>query len=77
LIADLQVRTPSGGVHVILPPAAENRDVIPLGPETLQALYRGWQVQRAGTRRSKRSGFTAIKPPRQLDTAQPALNVSD
>ncbi len=77
LIADLQVRTPSGGVHVILPPAAENREVIPLGPETLQALYRGWQVQRAGARRSKRSGFTAIKPPRQLDTAQPALNVSD
>jgi len=77
LIADLQVRTPSGGVHVILPPAAENREVIPLGPETLQALYRGWQVQRAGGGRSKRSGFTAIKPPRQLDTAQPALNVSD
>jgi hypothetical protein len=75
LIADLQVRTPSGGVHVILPPAAENREVIPLGPETLQSLYRGWQVQRG--RRTKRSGFTAIKPPRQLDTAQPALNVSD
>jgi len=79
LIADLQVRTPSGGVHVILPPAAENREVIPLGPETLQALYRGWQVQRGGggRGRSKRSGFTAIKPPRQLDTAQPALNVSE
>jgi hypothetical protein len=38
-------------------------------------LYQGWQVQRG--RRTKRSGFTAIKPPRQLDTAQPALNVSD
>ena len=75
LIGDLQVRTPSGGVHVILPPAAENREVIPLAPETLQTLYRGWQVQRGGgTRRSKRSGFTAIKPPRRLDTA---LNVSD
>ena len=60
---------------MILPPAAENREVIPLGPETLQALYRGWQVERG--RRSKRSGFTAIKPPRQLDTAQPALNVSE
>jgi len=46
--------------------------VIPLAPEALQTLYRGWQVQRG--RRSKRSGFTAIKPPRQLDTA---LNVSD
>jgi hypothetical protein len=75
LIADLQVRTPSGGVHVLLPPAAENREVIPLAPEALQSLYRNWQVQRG--RRSKRSGFTAIKPPRQLDTAQPALNVSD
>jgi hypothetical protein len=75
LVADLQVRTPSGGVHVVLPPAAENREVIPLAPEALQTLYRGWQVERG--RRSKRSGFTAIKPPRQLDTAQPALNVSD
>ena len=72
LIADLQVRTPSGGVHVILPPAHENRGVIPLAPEALQTLYRGWQVQTG--RRSKRSGFTAIKPPRQLDTA---LNVSE
>jgi hypothetical protein len=77
LIADLQVRTPSGGVHVVLPPAAENREVIPLAPEALQTLYRGWQVQRSAGRRSKRAGFTAIKPPRQLDTAQPALNVSD
>jgi len=72
LIADLQVRTATGGVHVVLPPATENREVIPLAPEALQTLYRGWQVQRG--RRSKRSGFTAIKPPRQVDTA---LNVSD
>ena len=77
LIADLQVRTPSGGVHVVLPPDAEQREVIPLAPETLQSLYRGWQVQRGNGRRAKRSGFTAIKPPRQQDTAQPALNVSD
>ena len=75
LIADLQVRTPSGGVHVVLPPENANHGVIPLGPEALQALYRGWQVQRG--RRSKRSGFTAIKPPRQVDTAQQSLNVSD
>jgi hypothetical protein len=75
LIADLQVRTPSGGVHVILPPANENREVIPLAPDALQTLYRGWQLQRG--RRSKRSGFTAIKPPRQADTVQSALNVSD
>ncbi len=72
LIADLQVRTPSGGVHVVLPPEAPSRGVIPLAPEALQTLYRGWQVQNG--RRSKRSGFTAIKPPRQVDTAR---NVSD
>jgi len=72
VIADLQVRTPSGGVHVILPPEHSSRGVIPLGPEALQALYQGWQVQRG--RRSKRSGFTAIKPPRQVDTAR---NVSE
>jgi hypothetical protein len=72
LIADLQSRTQSGGVHVVLPAGAHSREVIPLAPEALQALYRGWQLQRS--RRSKRSGFTAIKPPRQLDTA---LNVSE
>jgi hypothetical protein len=75
LIADIQVRTPSGGVHVVLPPAAETRGVIPLAPEALQTLYRGWQIQRG--RRSKRSGFTAIKPPRQHDTVPAALNVSE
>ncbi|HET9384054.1 MAG TPA: hypothetical protein VFO67_02825 [Gemmatimonadales bacterium] len=75
LIADLQVRTPSGGVHVVLPAAAEHREVIPLAPEALQGLYRGWQVH-AG-RKSKRSGFVAIKPPRQVDTVQSALNVSE
>jgi len=75
LIADLQVRTPSGGVHVVLPAAAEHREVIPLEPEALQTLYRGWQVQRG--RKSERSGFTAIKPPREVDTVQTALNVSE
>jgi len=75
LIADVQIRTPSGGVHVVLPPAAETRGVIPLAPEALQTLYRGWQIQRG--RRSKRSGFTAIKPPRQHDTAPAVLNVSE
>jgi len=77
LIADLQVRTPSGGVHVVLPPAAEHREIIPLAPEALQTLYRGWQVQRGNSRKSKRAGFTAIKPPRQVDTVQTALNVSE
>lgn len=77
LIADLQVRTPSGGVHVVLPPAAEHREIIPLAPEALQALYRGWQLQRGNSRKTKRVGFTAIKPPRQVDTVQTALNVSE
>jgi hypothetical protein len=73
LVTDLQARTRSGGVHVVLPPpSGASREVIPLAPEALQTLYRDWQVQR--TRRSKRSGFTATKPPRQLDTA---LNVSE
>jgi len=71
LIADLQARTRSGGVHVVLS-AGASREVIPLGPEALQTLYSGWQLQRS--RRSKRSGFTATKPPRQLDTAS---NVSE
>ena len=73
LIADLQTRTRSGGVHVVLSAGASGRGgVIPLGPEVLQALYGGWQLQRS--RRSKRSGFTATKPARQLDTAS---NVSE
>jgi len=71
LIADLQVRTRSGGVHIILSGGA-SRHVIPLAPEALQGLYSGWQVQ--GNRRSKRSGFIATKPPRQADTAS---NVSE
>ncbi len=71
LISDLQARTRSGGVHVVLS-AGASREVIPLAPEALQALYGGWQLQRS--RRSKRSGFTATKPPRQADTAS---NVSE
>jgi hypothetical protein len=71
LISDLQARTRSEGVHVVLS-AGASREVIPLAPEALQAMYGGWQLQRS--RRSKRSGFTATKPPRQLDSAS---NVSD
>ncbi|MDP3911764.1 MAG: hypothetical protein Q8Q14_15375 [Gemmatimonadales bacterium] len=76
LIGDLQARTQTGGVHVVLPAestSGSRGDVISLGPEALQALYRGWQVQRAGSR-TKRGGFAAIKPPRQLDTVR---NVSE
>ena len=71
LIADLQGRTRSGGVHVVLA-ASASRQVIPLAPEVLQGLYGGWQVH--GNRRSKRGGFTATKPPRQADTVS---NVSE
>ncbi|MGH7606396.1 MAG: hypothetical protein ACREME_03570 [Gemmatimonadales bacterium] len=73
LIADLQARTQTGGVHVVLP-SAGGREVIPLAPEALQTLYRGaagWQIQPS---RSKRGGFTALKPPRQRDAT---ANVSD
>jgi len=72
LLAELQVRTRPGGVHVILPiPTAT--EVIPLAPEALQAQYGGWEIVRR--RRGKASaGFTATKPERQLDTA---LNVSE
>jgi hypothetical protein len=75
LINEVQSRTQSGGVHIVLPNGTATRGVIPLAPEALQTLYRNWQVQRG--RKSKRSGFTAIKPPRQHDTAQSRANVSD
>ena len=72
LIGELQNRTRTGGVHVILP-GGGTPGVIPLAPESLQALYRGWQLQRPRSKRGA-GGFAAIKPPRQGDTA---LNVSD
>src|SRR3989440_4018893 len=72
LLAELQLRTRPGGVHVILPSPAV-REVIPLAPEALQSQYGGWEGVRR--RRGKASaGFTATKPERQLDTA---LNVSE
>lgn len=74
LIGDLQVRTQTGGVHLVLPSyesGSRGGDVIPLAPEALQSLYRGWQVQKG---RAKRGGFIATKPPRQVDTVR---NVSE
>ena len=72
LLAELQLRTRPGGLHVILPSPTAS-EVIPLAPEALQAQYGGWEIVRR--RRGKASaGFTATKPERQLDTA---LNVSE
>ena len=72
LLAELQLRTRPGGLHVILPSPTAS-EVIPLAPEALQAQYGGWEIVRR--RRTKASaGFTATKPERQLDTA---LNVSE
>ena len=56
----------------MLPSPAAN-EVIPLGPEALQAHYGGWHITRR--RRTKAgAGFTATKPERQADTA---VNVSE
>jgi len=76
LIADLQARTRSGGLHIIL---ATNRGaprgVIPLAAESLQSAYRGWDVEpRKRVGRGGGGGFTATKPARQADTR---ANVSD
>jgi hypothetical protein len=69
LIAELQTRTRSGGVHIILPsPPPPAAHVIPLAPEALQTLYGGWEITRR--RRAKTgAGFSATKPERQADTA--------
>ncbi len=72
LLAELKTRTRPGGVHVVLPSPSAS-EVIPLGPEALQAHYDGWDITRR--RRAKAgAGFTATKPERQLDTA---ANVSE
>jgi len=71
LVGDLQVRTRSCGVHVMLP-QAETPAVIRLEPESLESLYRGWDIERA--KKSDRGAFVATRSERRLDTA---ANVSD
>jgi hypothetical protein len=71
LVGDLQARTRSCGVHVMLPPA-ETPAVIRLEPESLESLYRGWQIERA--KKNDRGAFVATRAERRLDTA---ANVSD
>ena len=61
LVADLQQRTATGGVHVVLPiPEVEPERVIPIVPEWLQVHYHGWEIHRRS--RSRGAGFAASKP---------------
>ena len=66
-VTDLQHRTRAGGVHLVLP-AAPGR-AIPLGAESLQSYYRGWQIE-PRKRGGRALGFLATKLERQLDTAR-------
>lgn len=73
LVADLQSRTPPGGVHVVLPSRRETgAAVIPIGSDALLALYAEWQIERRP--RGRRGGFAASKPERHSDTQ---MNVSE
>jgi hypothetical protein len=61
LVTDLQIRTPPGGVHIVLPwESVEDKGVIPIATDTLLALYASWQVERRP--RGRRGGFAATKP---------------
>jgi hypothetical protein len=73
LVEDLQARTPPGGVHVVLSArGAAGAGVIPIGTDTLLALYDGWRIERRP--RGRRGAFAAAKPERQSDTQ---VNVSE
>lgn len=63
----LQTRTRPGGVHLVVS-AEREKQVIPIAPEALQRLYAGWHIVRRA-RQPRGSGFAAIKPERQSDTA--------
>ena len=58
-------------MHVLLAPR-EAPEVIRLEPESLESLYRGWEIERA--KKSDRGAFVATRAERRLDTA---ANVSD
>jgi hypothetical protein len=67
LVADLQARTPPGGVHIVLPwDSVEDKSVISIATDTLLALYASWQVQRRP--RGRRGGFAASKPAGRAET---------
>jgi hypothetical protein len=69
LLRDLQARTRPGGFHFVLP-AGGAPQVLSFAEGALHTAYdeAGWAIER---RRSHRvgSGFVAIKPTRQTDTA--------
>lgn len=67
LIEDLQLRTPPGGVHIVLPLPPRTQPT-----ETLLELYAAWHIERRP--RGRRSGFAASKPAGQSDTE---VNVSE
>ena len=67
LVADLQTRTPPGGVHIVLPwETIEDKAVIPIATDTLLELYGAWQVERRP--RGRRGGFAAAKPTGRAET---------
>ncbi|HWZ27619.1 MAG TPA: hypothetical protein VNX15_03605 [Gemmatimonadales bacterium] len=67
LVRGLQARTTPGGLHIILSVDPDGPRVLPLAPDSLQAHYVEWQVERR-KRRTRGEGFVATKPVRQSDT---------
>lgn len=65
-VRDLQTRTPTGGVHLVVPPV-HTPEVLPIAPDSLQRLYAEWQIVRR-PHSQRGAGFAAIKPESQNDT---------
>jgi hypothetical protein len=58
-IKALTDRTPSGGVHIILPRPASD-DVVPFAAEWIERHYEGWRISRIGVPNGAR-WFTAVR----------------
>jgi len=67
LVRALQACTTPGGLHIVLNVDPDGPRVLPLAPDSLQAHYADWQVERR-KRRHRGEGFVATKPMRQSDT---------
>jgi hypothetical protein len=67
LVRGLQACTTPGGLHIVLNVDPDGPRVLPLAPDSLQAHYAEWQVERR-KRRHRGEGFVATKPMRQSDT---------